>query len=409
MSDPSAMLSSRDAIAVRFGSVLRLVELRDQAFAAIAEHVVERRRSLNAALGLSGVDGDDPTSSSSSSDELLEGGDVSGAMTTGGGRLSALRGSASHAAQMLGDMMRGFLSLESLVRQARQNEGSLSGSGSGRAASIRAERELESVRAELIERTAECQLLRERITHLKSAADGASTSRQAVSLDDHLITAQKQQAALTRKEEQITRLTQEVNTAREEAESMRQQLQHLQRSARLRADDVKPRIVRCERQIAQAGDALADIRLSLDLLAGMYQRACEMLRVGEDRLRGLEGERTQLAKKLHGEIKKVRILEGEVARMEAVNLRVMAAHGAMRRAIAETHSQSRGPGVAATSAASLPPSQQSMVVLERIRELTVDGLSSRGAERGALEAILREVDAALGLATAGSDYEDEDR
>jgi len=92
------------------------------------------------------------------------------------------------------------------------------------------------------------------------------------------------------------------------------------------AEAWRPRLLQLEREGAAAQRGIEEVRMSLDLVAGMHGRATAALQSRDEKLSAVTTERDSVARKLFAQIRKVRLLEDELKRQEAINARVMAAH-----------------------------------------------------------------------------------
>jgi predicted nucleic acid-binding Zn-ribbon protein len=299
-----------DESAVDFRAVRDLMSLRDDAVVSLINKVLERFERLNSVIGL----------------ETLR-----SERSEGVSRMRRLRGSASLVSVKLATLLEVFDSLDSVMSRVRLIE-----EGRATAATIlNLEEELEATRASLTEKEAECVLLNQRVETLRSSRSGGVTT-QALEIDAQLTRIQQAKAAMRSQDLEVEGLLKEVNEYRESTIELARQLELLRGRVGSTQASLAPRVAEAERRTKDALNAVQDLRQSLDLLAGMYQRLCDQLVSKNEQLSSLESERNSLAKKLHTEVRKVRVLESEVARMDAVNVRIMSAYDSMRAAYRET-------------------------------------------------------------------------
>lgn len=310
--------SSRPQVA--FGSIRELLRLRDGAVTALVSNLLERHDALQASLGLSGWETGPAGTSGGSGKSEPEG---SGRTA----RVRRLRDGASVFAAKVADIAGVFDSLDSILRRVRLAE-------EGRATSatiMRLQHELDEAKAQLEEKDVTQLQLQERLNALKQSTSGGPTT-QALEIDAQLLRAQQTRAVLRTRDQEVEQLLRECNEQREHNEALQREMATLKARLGSTREALRPRVAEVEARTREGLTAVQDLRQSLDLLAGMYQRVCDQLASGKRNIDELTGERDRLARALHTEVKSVGLLTGEVARMDAVNVRLMAAHDSLRAA-----------------------------------------------------------------------------
>jgi DNA repair exonuclease SbcCD ATPase subunit len=307
---------------VEFGSIRELLRLRDGAVTSLVTNLLERHEALQASLGLSGWDSAPAGEAPGKADK-----GAGGSGRAGTARVRRLRDGASVFAVKVADVADVFDSLDSILRRVRLAE-------EGRATSatiMRLQGDLATAKAELEEKEVDRLQLEERFNALKQSTSGGPTT-QALEIDAQLLRAQQTRAVLRTRDQEVETLLRECNEQREHNEALQREMTTLKARLGSTREALRPRVAEVEARTREGLTAVQDLRQSLDLLAGMYQRVCDQLASSKRSIEELTEERERLAKALHGEVKRVGLLTGEVARMDAVNVRLMAAHDSLRAA-----------------------------------------------------------------------------
>ncbi|KAA0148008.1 hypothetical protein FNF29_06952 [Cafeteria roenbergensis] len=334
---------------VAFGEVQELLKLRDESVSALAAHVLRRHAELQSSLGLSGWSSGQPGAGGGGGGGAAGG--IGGGMGDGGGggggsggaygsragpggsaatgtpRLRRLRESASSFATSLADVLSVFDSVDAVLRRVRLTE-----EGRSTATTIvMLQHELDEAKASLAEKEVERLRLAERLAALKQSRSGGVTT-QAMEIDTQLLEAQQTRAQLVVREREAEALARQSNETAERNAALQREITLLRTRLGTAKEALRPRVVEVESRTREALSTVQELRQSLDLLAGMYQRACDQLAASKRCVEDLTEERGRLAKAVQAEVKRARVLAGEVARMDAVNVRLMAAHDSLRAA-----------------------------------------------------------------------------
>lgn len=365
---------------VAFSEVQELLKLRDESVGALAAHVLRRHSELQSSLGLSGwTSGRDTGGAGGAATVGAAGGSGSGGygggpggaaagVGPGGGaasgtpRLRRLRESASSFATSLADVLSVFDSVDAVLRRVRLTE-----EGRSTATTIAVMRhELAEAKASLAEKEVERLRLAERLAALKQSRSGGVTT-QAMEIDTQLLEAQQTRAQLIVREREAEALARQSNETAERNAALQREITLLRTRLGTAKDALRPRVVEVESRTREALSTVQELRQSLDLLAGMYQRACDQLAASKRCVEDLTDERGRLAKAVHAEVKRARVLAGEVARMDAVNVRLMAAHDSLRAAYrAVTAAGGAGKGRAGRSTAQRDAADAGTAAMRRL-------------------------------------------
>ncbi|KAA0169360.1 hypothetical protein FNF28_02141 [Cafeteria roenbergensis] len=235
--------------------------------------------------------------------------------------------SASSFATSLADVLSVFDSVDAVLRRVRLTE-----EGRSTATTIvMLQHELDEAKASLAEKEVERLRLAERLAALKQSRSGGVTT-QAMEIDTQLLEAQQTRAQLVVREREAEALARQSNETAERNAALQREITLLRTRLGTAKEALRPRVVEVESRTREALSTVQELRQSLDLLAGMYQRACDQLAASKRCVEDLTEERGRLAKAVQAEVKRARVLAGEVARMDAVNVRLMAAHDSLRAA-----------------------------------------------------------------------------
>jgi hypothetical protein len=192
------------------------------------------------------------------------------------------------------------------------------------------------------------------------AVGGAATV--ALRLEEALSYVGQLEAALHATRAERTHLQSSLGTAQEELTELRHQLAATRAELAAKTQWFGPRLGRLQSEVATSSTALRDVRMSVELLSGMYQNAVEESGRSQQRAAAAHAERDAMAEKLHDALRALRDLKvHEVPRLQALVARLEAA----REAAVDAYRALKASGIVAASSegegTSSAPVQRSMV------------------------------------------------